>query len=183
MKFEKLSQSTLKVTLTTSELEDCNISPTEIIGDNEKAKQLLCRLVLLGAGECGFQPDSERYIVEVFYQSDICIIYISSVECRKQSNKNYIMCRTKSIDDIASLCDVICRIGTNMCRTSLYSDKNGIMLIAKCIPQISQRLENLFREFGEVHRLSHIEFAEICERCDVLFEKRAAENIKKLFRT
>lgn len=182
MKFEKLSKTTLKVILNTSELSDIGISHTDIASDNDNAKQLLCRLILLGAAECGFEPDAERYTVEVFSLDSCYIIYISSAKAKRQSCNNAIMCKTESIEDIVALSNALCSLNLENCRTMLYSHRNEYLMVAKCGVQSRENIKNIFSEFGTVKELSRLELAELCERQNILFEKKAAESIKHMFR-
>ncbi len=185
MRFEKLGKSTLKITLTMGELENCGICISEITDGGEKAKRFLSRLVLLGSAECEFCPNAEKFAVEVFLRSSICIIYISSIEsANKKYSESIIMCKAASLADMAALCGAICAFDKSFaCKTSLYSDKNNIILIAKCAPQAYQRLADICSEFGKARRISRIELANLSERYNILFEKCAAQSLKSMFKT
>lgn len=178
MRFEKLGKSTLKITLPLFELKAYDIDVAQLTSANEKARRFLSRLVLLGSAECGFCPSAEKYAIEVFLCGNICIIYISSIECGKKPCESIIMCKTQSLEDMAALCVALCAMPPQIaCKTSLYSGNGCIILIAKCPFCKSQKLEDLCSEFGKTQRISRIELASLCERCGVLFKTQAAQSL------
>ena len=108
MKFEKLTNTKIKIILSLQDMELNNVSAENIFSNSASSQKLLQNMLNRAKKEIGFETGDSKLLVEAIMSSDQeCIFTITKLldekNCYSKSNNAFIF-KFDSFDDIIDLC-------------------------------------------------------------------------------
>ena len=108
MKFEKLTDTKIKIILSLQDIESNNLSVENVLSNSADSQKLLEAMITQAEKELGFKPEDSKLLVEASAPSDSeCIFIITKLLddkiCYLKSNNTFIY-KFENFDDFVSLC-------------------------------------------------------------------------------
>ena len=108
MKFEKITDTKIKIILSLRDMELNNVSAENIFSNSASSQKLLQIMLKKAKKEIGFETGDSKLLVEAVMSSDEeCIFIITKLDennlCLEQSNNSFIF-KFDCFDDFVSLC-------------------------------------------------------------------------------
>ena len=108
MKFEKLTDTKIKIILSVKDLETSNISVENILSNSADSQKLLENIIIRAEKELGFKPEDSKLLIEAVAPSnEECIFIITKLlddkVCCSPQNNPFVF-KFDSFDDFINLC-------------------------------------------------------------------------------
>ena len=108
MKFEKLTDTKIKIILSMQDMESNNLSVENVLSNSADSQKLLDIIISKAEAELGFKPDDSQLLVEAIVPSnEECIFTITKLlddkMCFPQHDNSFIF-KFDSFDDFINLC-------------------------------------------------------------------------------
>lgn len=108
MKFEKITDKKIKITLSFYDLESNNISINTVFSDSSHSEKLLQSLLNIAQQEIGFKTDDSKLLVEILFSSDkTCTFTITKLvekDLILKNNFDYFIFEFDNFENFISLC-------------------------------------------------------------------------------
>ena len=108
MKFEKLTDTKIKIILSLQDMESNNISVKNVLSNSADSQKFLDIIINKAEKELGFKPEDSQLLVEAVVPSDNeCIFTITKLLDDKiycQQNGNFFIFKFDCFDDFINLC-------------------------------------------------------------------------------
>lgn len=128
MKFEKITDKKIKITLSLYDLESNNISINTIFSDSNHSEKLLQVLLNMAQKEIGFKTDDSKLLVETVFSSDkTCILTITKLVEKDLISKNDFDCFIFEFDNFENFVN-LCYFIKNMNNLELNTFSNNFSL-------------------------------------------------------
>lgn len=111
MKFEKLTDTKIKIILSLQDMESNNLSVENVLSNSTDSQKLLDLIINRAEKELGFKPDDSQLLVEAVVPSnDECIFTITKLLddqiCYSQQGNTFIF-KFDCFDDFINLCNFL----------------------------------------------------------------------------
>ena len=193
MKFEKLNDTKIRITLSLKDMESNNISAEADLSNSIDSQEFLEHILSRAEKELGFKPGNSQLLVEAVAPSDEkCIFTITQIidncTCKDTSFKSFVF-KFDNFEDFTNLCTFL----NNFSYLDLKSFSKNFSLIfyngtyyLKLIEEMKSRIilhyvKSLFEEFGKNFSDSISIDGLLNEYGKVIFEKNAILNCIKTF--
>ena len=108
MKFKKITDTKIKITLTLQDMESNNLSVENVLSNSADSQKLLENIIIRAEKELGFKPEDSKLLIEAVAPSnEECIFTITKLLdnkiCCLQSCNSFIF-KFDSFDDFINLC-------------------------------------------------------------------------------
>lgn len=185
MLIEIISESTVKVTLSKSDMEDYAVSYEELDRKNPETRQLLLELIDIIEEEKSLDLCAEKLFVEAFPQSDGgCLLYISIIDSnlkRKNNLYNEIVCTVPDTESLIALCKQLYQFYCHLFRKSeLYRDSDSFRLIIHTFSKSDRKIRMLLSEYGTILGASPVLSELTREHGELILEDNAVERLSTL---
>ena len=155
MYYDSLSNNTVKITLTSKDMENYRIRSESLRSRSAESKRNLTCFLKKFQSESSLFPDhkAERLFLEAFPSDDGgCVMYVSTLGSDLTApgpvkKTQTVMFTTRSLDDAAKLC--LCIKG-KVRSSSLYRLGDFYCLIFGLSPDLSVTVEHLIEEYGSL---------------------------------
>ena len=128
MKFEKITDQKIKITLSLYDLESNNISINTIFSNSHHSERLLQILLDMAQKEIGFNTDDSKLLVETIFSSDkTCIFTITKLVDKDLLLKNNFDCFIFEFDSFENFIN-LCHFIKNMNNLELTTFSNNFSL-------------------------------------------------------
>lgn len=108
MKFEKITDTKIKIILSLQEIELNNLSVEKVLSNSADSQKLLENMITQAEHEIGFKPEDSQLLVEATIPSgDECIFTITKLSCKKnicENNNNSFTFKFDSFDNFVNSC-------------------------------------------------------------------------------
>ena len=108
MKFEKITETKIKITVSMQDMELNNLSVENVLSNSADSQKLIHTLICKAESELGFKPDDSQLLVEAVAPSDNeCIFTITKLLNEKicyPQNGNSFVFKFDHFDDFINLC-------------------------------------------------------------------------------
>ena len=185
MKFEKLTDSKIKIIFTTKDLIVNNISTKDFFTDSSISQKLLEYLLLKAEMELDFKAEDCKLLVEVVkYSSGGLAFTITKLEDYHRTTSISLIYKFADFEDFLNLCTYIKNMNIANLESfseqfSLYIYHNTYYLFINNYLDIPLNLINIFDEFGEHIYYPYKLEGMINEYGKIIYEKNAiCEGIK-----
>lgn len=188
MKFEKITDTKIKIILDTKDIKLHNISSENIFNNSRSSQQLLKTMLIRAEKEIGFKTGDSKLLVEALMSSDEEYTFIITKLIEKKQEpepeQTSFVFKFNNFDDFISLCSFLNNISDLNLRNfsenfSLISYNNKYYLYDKNTENYSVLLdymEEVFSEFGiKVPNSSYISGL-LNEYGKIIFEDNAIIN-------
>ncbi len=188
MKFEKITDTKIKIILDTKDIKLHNISSENIFNNSRSSQQLLKTMLIRAEKEIGFKTGDSKLLVEALMSSDEEYTFIITKLIEKKQEpepeQTSFVFKFNNFDDFISLCSFLNNISDLNLRNfsenfSLISYNNNYYLYDKNTENYSVLLdymEEVFSEFGtKVPNSSYISGL-LNEYGKIIFEDNAIIN-------
>lgn len=161
MKFEKLNDKKIKITLSLDDLKSNNASKDDFLYNSIVSQNLIETILNRANTEINFNTNNSRLIVEIFFSSNeeyiFTITKFSQNDLTLKNNEDFFIYKFYCFDDFISLCKYIknisnFNINNFFKKVKLYSYNNIYYLCLlknERIFLLSNYIKNIFSEFGE----------------------------------
>ena len=111
MKFEKLTDTKIKIILSLQDMESNNLSMENVLSNSDDSQKLLDLIINKAEKELGFNPDDSQLLVEAVAPSnDECIFTITKISddkiCYSHQDNSFIF-KFDCFDDFINLCNFL----------------------------------------------------------------------------
>ena len=111
MKFEKITDTKIKIILSVKDLETSNISVENILSNSADSQKLLENIISKAEKELGFNPGDSQLLIEALSQTNgNCIFTITKIlddiPCCKEFSKSFIY-KFDTFDNFINLCNFL----------------------------------------------------------------------------
>lgn len=161
MKFEKITDTKIKIFLSLQDMESNNLSVENVLSNSTDSQKLLDTIISKAEAELGFKPDNSQLLVEAVVPSDDeCIFTITKLLdeklCCPNIDKSFIF-KFDCFDDFINLCNFLNNF-SYLCLKEIsrnfsliyYNNTYYLKFIESeysCI--VSNYIKTLFEEFGK----------------------------------
>lgn len=108
MKFEKITDTKIKITISLQDMESNNLSVENVLSNSADSQKLIDKIISKAETELGFKPDDSQLLVEAVAPSDNeCIFTITKLLDEKiccNHNGNSFIFKFDCFDDFVNLC-------------------------------------------------------------------------------
>lgn len=193
MKFEKITDTKIKIILSLSDMESNNISIDNIISNSESSQKLLQNILCMAEKKIGFNPGDSKLLVEVIQSmSNECIYTITKLPNKKiicRNCSNSLIFKFENFDDFINLCAFL--KGSNYLNLKDFSKNFSLIyyngtyylraLESNSFSVLLDYLKLLFSEFGKDVSSSHCIEGLLSEYGKVIFRRNAINKCINLF--
>lgn len=193
MKFEKITDTKIKIILSLSDMESNNISIDNIISNTESSQKLLQNILCMAEKKIGFNPGDSKLLVEVIHSmSNECIYTITKLPNKKiicRNCSNSLIFKFENFDDFINLCAFL--KGSNYLNLKDFSKNFSLIyyngtyylraLESNSFSVLLDYLKLLFSEFGKDVSSSHCIEGLLSEYGKVIFRRNAINKCINLF--
>ena len=111
MKFEKLTDTKIKIILSLQDMESNNLSVENVLSNSADSQKLLDIIISKAETELGFMPEDSQLLVEAVVPShDECIFTITKLLddkiCYQETGNSFIF-KFENFDDFINLCSFL----------------------------------------------------------------------------
>lgn len=190
MKIEKLDSKTVKVSLSSYDLENFHITYEEMDYSDDNTKRAILSIVRQIKSQTGLPVDTVKLFIEAFpNEDDGCILYINLMnpigknDPLKQERYSFDTPLILGFDDLETLTDASHRVlhdfGHLIIKSALYlyEDKYRLLLYTYC--KMEKKIISLLKEYGVYMGKGSILCAFIKEHSKPICKERALETIVK----
>ena len=107
MKFEKITDTKIRIILSLQDMESNNITPENVLSNTSNSQKLLENIIIKAEKELGFKPEDSKLLIEAIPSNEECIFTITKLLDEKayciQTNHSFIF-KFDSFDDFIHLC-------------------------------------------------------------------------------
>lgn len=107
MKFEKLTDTQIKIILSLKDMELNHLSLENVLSNSADSQKLLETMITQAEKELDFHPDDSKLLVEATSSNEECIFTITKLSPQNLSPQNYInssVFQFENFDDFINLC-------------------------------------------------------------------------------
>lgn len=187
MKIDVISENTLKITLSTLDMNELNVSCEELSAGADR--EILSRILRLAEQSRSFRfsADSEKLFVEAFPRYDGgCMLYISSLGTSRTARESRaplpLVCRVDSLELLIRLCACLsglCAGQKIKLESGAYTDGCRYCLAVRAESRFLPPVEHCMSEFGEL-RHDRLEYASVTEHFRPVCENNAISVLARL---
>lgn len=185
MKFEKLTDTKIKIILSLQDMESNNLSVENVLSNSADSQKLLDTIISKAETELGFMPEDSQLLVEAVVPSnDECIFTITKLLddkiCCPESGNSFIF-KFENFDDFINLCSFLNNF-SYLCLKEIsknfslfyYNNTYYLKFVESAYSTIViDYIKTLFEEFGkDVSQTSGIDGV-LNEYGKVIFSKNA----------
>lgn len=188
MKFEKITDTKIKITVPLSDIKSDNISTYNILSNSTSSQELLQKILYNAEKEIGFKVDDSKLLVEAILTSEneytFTITKILEEDCFKEISTNSFIFKFNCFDNFVELCKFL----NNLSDLNLKEFSKNFSLIfyndtyylynlnIENYAMLLDYMKEIFSEFGtNVSNLDCIEGI-LNEYGKTIFEKNAIIN-------
>lgn len=107
MKFEKITDTKIRIILSLQDMESNNITAKNVLSNSIDSQKLLETIITKAEKEIGFKPEDSKLLIEAVPSNEECIFTITKLLDEKayciQTNHSFIF-KFDSFDDFINLC-------------------------------------------------------------------------------
>ena len=111
MKFEKITDTKIKIILSLKDMELNNVSMHNILSNSDSSQELLQNIISMAEEKIGFKPEDSKLLVEAIQSFDNeCIFTITKLPEKKiihRSCPNTFIFKFETFDDFINLCSFL----------------------------------------------------------------------------
>lgn len=110
MKFEKLTDTQIKIILSLKDIESNNLSLENVLSNSANSQKLLETMINQAEKELDFHPDDSKLLVEATSSNEECIFTITKLSPQDLYPQNYInssVFQFENFDDFINLCQFL----------------------------------------------------------------------------
>ena len=185
MKFEKLTDTKIKIILSLQDMESNNLSVENVLSNSADSQKLLDIIISKAETELGFMPEDSQLLVEAVVPShDECIFTITKLLddkiCYQETGNSFIF-KFENFDDFINLCSFLNNF-SYLCLKEIsknfslfyYNNTYYLKFVESTYSTIViDYIKTLFEEFGkDVSQISGIDGV-LNEYGKVIFSKNA----------
>ena len=107
MKFEKITDTKIRIILSLQDMESNNITAENILSNSADSQKLLETMITKAEKELGFKPENSKLLIEAVPSYEECVFTITKLSNEKayciQANHSFIF-KFDNFDDFINLC-------------------------------------------------------------------------------
>ena len=183
MKFEKITNTKIKISISSKEIQDNNLTIEEILANSSNSQELLESLISKAETEIGFNPEDSHLLIETIApSSQECIFTITKLlDETPCCTQNSLIFKFNKFDDFVNLCIFLNNFSylhiKNFSKNFsliLYNNTYFLRLTdTNIVSTLLQFYKTLFAEFGQdASNISGIEGI-LNEYGKIIFSKNA----------
>lgn len=188
MKIEQLSNTTVKINLSKSDMDEYDVSFDTLDSDNHQTKSMLIDLIEYIKEEFNIDFCYEKLFIEAFSNDDdqSCILYVSILGNKIKPNSNISSFKiiVAEFDDFESLKmlskQLLNLLGNSSHTSSLYYKDDKLRLICKSNLNSNEKLNNLVQEYGEIIGEDELDVSITREHYICIEFEKALEKLQEL---
>jgi len=159
MKFEKLTDTQIKIILSLQDMESNNISVENVLSNSADSQKLLETMISQAEKELGFKPEDSKLLIEAIPSNEECIFTITKILDEAvfiPKHINNFIYKFDTFDDFINLCTFLNNF-SYLCLKDI--SRNFSLIYYNCTYYLSSTNENtclvidyikaLFSEFGK----------------------------------
>lgn len=160
MKFEKITDSKIRIILSLQDMQSNNLSAENVLSNSVDSQKLLETIITRAEKELGFYPEDSKLLIEAVPSNQDCIFTITKLLNEKTDSSysnNFFIFKFESFDDFLNLCTFL----NNFCYLCLEEISKNFSLIhyngayylkfvehqKSCL--VIDYIKALFNEFGK----------------------------------
>lgn len=184
MKFEKITDTKIRIILSLKDMKSNNITAENVLSNSANSQRLLETMITRAEQELGFNPEDSQLLIEAVPSKNQCIFTITKLLDEKiciQKEQHSFIYKFESFDDFINLCNYLKNF-PYLCLKDIsknfsliyYNNTYYLKLInIENSPVVLEYIKTFFTEFGkDVSNLAGIEGV-LNEYGKVIFVKNA----------
>jgi len=198
MKIERISPNKLKITISSDDLHELNVSIDNLIYNPDEAQDLFWQLIKRAEDETGFFADNSQIVVEaVPTKNDGFIMHItkineqtevqpqkyakykSKMKKRKQSF-NPLVFEFENFENVILACNAMSNAFIGQSRLYKYNNLYYLFIYADN-EFLAQDLDIMLTEFARKCETPFVKFGQLFEHAKVIIKDNVVENINSYF--